>query len=400
MSGRDLLALAWGALTARRLRSALTMLGILIGIASVILLTSIGEGTRGYILGEFTQFGTHVLAIQPGKVKTTGIPGSVVGTIRKLTIEDGEALLKVPGVERYVPLGLGMARVEAGDRGRNVFVYGVTSDVPEVWKFHVRQGRFLPPGDPRRGASVAVLGPKLAHEIFGDGNPLGAHVRIGGTRFVVIGVMAPKGHFLTFDLDDTAYVPVATAQRLFNRDGLVEIDVQFAPRADLDRLVAGIEKALAARHGGEEDFTVITQTEMLDVLGRVIDIVSVAVGGIGAISLLVGAIGILTMMWISVTERTAEIGLAKALGASRSQILLLFLLEAALLSLAGGVAGIATGIGIARIARWLLPGLPVETPRSFVAAAIAVSLAVGLASGVLPSRRAAAHDPVEALRSE
>ncbi len=400
MTSEDLLRLAWGAVVAHRLRSVLPMLGILIGVASVILLTSIGEGARAYIMAEFTQFGTNTLAIQPGKVKTTGISGSFVGTVRKLTLDDARDLPRVPGVEKYVALAMGMARVEAGERGRSVFVYGVTPDVPDVWKFRIRQGRFLPAGDPGRPAPLAVLGPTLKREIFGDANALGEHVRIGGRRFVVIGVMEPKGRFLSFDLDDTVYVPVASAQRLFNRDDLVEIDVLFSNHFDTASVVAGIRKILMARHGGEEDFTIVTQTEMLDVLGRVIGIVGFAVAGIGGISLLVGAIGILTMMWISVSERTAEIGLAKALGAAPSQILALFLLEASVLSVSGGVLGVAAGLSLAAVLRRVVPGLPVETPFRFVVAALLVSLAVGLSSGVLPARRAASLDPVEALRAE
>lgn len=400
MAPGDVLRLAWGSIAAHRLRSGLTMLGILIGIASVILLTSIGEGARSYIVSEFTQFGANTLAIQPGKIKTTGIPGSVVGTVRKLTLDDAQALLRVRGVEKYVALSMGMARVEARERGRSVFVYGVTPDVPDVWKFRIRQGRFLPAGDPSRAASVAVLGPTLKREIFGETNALGEHVRIGGRRFVVIGVMEPKGRFLNFDLDDTAYVPVASAQRLFNRDDLVEIDVLFSSRMDATPVVAGIRRALMGRHGGEEDFTIVTQTEMLDVLGRVIGIVGFAVAGIGAISLLVGSIGILTMMWITVNERTLEIGLVKALGAEPGQILTLFLLEASALSLSGGLLGVAAGLGIARLLRWAVPGLPVVTPLRFVAAALAASIAVGLLSGVLPARRAAALEPCDALRAE
>jgi putative ABC transport system permease protein len=400
MGLRDLLRLTLGSVLAHRLRSALTMLGILIGIASVILLTSIGEGTRQFILSEFTQFGTDLLAVQPGKVSTTGVPGAAAGTVRPLTTHDAEALRRVVGVEKVVPLAFGSARVEAGERGRSVFVYGVNADVPEVWKFGVRQGRFLPEEEAQRDAPLAVLGPKLKREIFGDENPLGRRVRIGGRRFQVIGVMAPKGRFLNFDLDDTAYIPVLAAQHLFNRDDLVEIDVSFSPHVTSQAVVAGVRRVLKERHGGEEDFTIVTQTEMLDVLGRVLAIVSAAVGGIGGISLLVGAIGILTMMWISVNERTAEIGLARAIGASRRQILLLFLGESSLLSAAGGAAGVAAGMGAAGLLRWAVPGLPVRTPASFVAAAIAVSLLVGLLSGVLPARRAAALDPVEALRAE
>lgn len=400
MSLRDVLRLAWGSVRAHRLRSALTMLGILIGIASVILLTSIGQGTRAFVLREFSQFGTNILAVQPGTVRTTGIPGSVMSTVRKLTLEDAEALLRVPGVEKRVPVALGMARVESGERGRSVYVYGVTSDVPEVWKFRVRQGRFLPPGDPRRGAPVVVLGTRLKLELFGEINPLGEYVRIAGDRYQVIGVLEPKGRFLSFDLDDTAYIPVSRALKLFNRDELLEIDVLFSPRLPAAGVAAGVKKTLMARHGGEEDFTLVTQDEMLDVLGRVLGIVSLAVGGIGCISLLVGAIGILTMMWISVNERTAEIGLSKALGASPNQILSIFLLEAAVLSTSGGMLGVGTGLGLAWLLRVVLPGLPIQTPVSFVVAALSVSLAVGLSSGVLPARRAAALDPVEALRAE
>ena len=400
MKLRDVLRMAWATIVAHRLRSALTMLGIAIGIASVILLTSIGEGTRLYILGEFTQFGTNVMAVNPGKTMTTGSPGAWSGTYRKLTLEDAEALRRIPGVEKVVPVVMGTARVQAGERGRSVFIYGVNSEIPDVWKFEVRQGRFLPGGDPRRGSSVVVLGPKLKREIFGAENALGRFVRIGDQRFLVIGVMAPKGLLLGFDIDDSAYIPIARAQSVFNEDGLIEIDLTFSEHADLDRVVADVRSTLIERHDGEDDVTITTQTEMLDVFGRVMDVVSAAAGGIGAISLVVGAIGILTIMWISVRERTTEIGLAKAIGAGSRQILGLFLLEASLLSLIGGAIGIAVGMGIAQSVRLFLPGLPIRTPVQYVVAALVVSVAVGLASGVLPARRAASLDPVEALHAE
>ena len=400
MRARDVLSFAWSAVRGHRLRSGLTTLGIVIGITSVILLTSLGEGTRQYILSEFTQFGTNLLQVNPGRTTTTGVPGSVGGTIRKLTIDDGEALRRVAGVEQVVPVAFGTARVEAGERGRSVFIYGVTSAVPDVWKFRIGQGRFLPPGDPRQPAPLAVLGPTLKREIFGEANALGEHVRIGGRRFLVIGVMAPKGQLLGFDIDDAAYIPVASATMLFNRDGLVEVDVLFSAHMSSERVAAGVRRMMMERHDGEEDFTIITQTEMLDVLGNVLGIVSLAVGAIGAISILVGAIGILTIMWIAVGERTSEIGAARALGATRGQILGLCLIEAGLLSMAGGVGGAAVGLGLAALLRVLAPGLPVAPKAIYVAAALAVSLGVGLASGVLPARRAARLDPVEALRAE
>jgi putative ABC transport system permease protein len=317
-----------------------------------------------------------------------------------LTIEDAEALRRVPGVEQVVPVAFGSARVEAGERGRSVVVYGVTADVPAVWRFDVLQGRFLPGGDPRRATPLVVLGPKLKRELFGDDNAIGERVRVGGRRFLVIGVMAPKGQLLGFDMDDTAYIPVASARSLFNTEELLEIDLSFSRQIAPARVKAGVREALLRRHGGDEDFTVTTQTEMLDVLNRVMSIVTLAVGGIGAISLLVGSIGILTMMWISVGERTAEIGLIKAIGATPAQIARLFLLEAALLSLAGGILGVAAGVGIGAVLSRAVPGVAIRTAPGFVAAALGVSLAVGLAGGVLPARRAAHLDPLEALRAE
>lgn len=396
----DLIRLTLGALLAHRLRSVLTTIGIMIGIASVILLTSIGEGTRQHILSSFTQFGTNILVIHPGKTMTTGSPGALAGTIRKLTIDDAEALARIPGVENVCPVSFGMGKVEWGERGRDVFVVGVSANATDVWKFHVRQGRFLPEGDPRRASTLAVLGPKLKREVFGEKNALGEYVRIAGQRYVVVGVMEPKGNILGMDLDDRVWVDTTAALNLFNRDGLIEIDLTYANADMADRIVSDVTRVLKARHGGEEDFSVTTQDAMLSVLNKILGVINAAVGGIGAISLLVGALGILTMMWISVHERVAEIGLAKALGATPRQVLMLFLGEAALLSLLGGILGVAVGMGLAFLIGRLIPGLPVHTPIRFVLMAIGVSLAVGLLSGVLPARRAARLDPVDALRTE
>lgn len=400
MKLRDLFGLAWHSLWFHRQRSILTMLGILIGIASVILLTSIGEGTRVYVLSEFTQFGTTLASVTPGKIQTSGLPGALGITVHPVTLEDAAALERIPGVDRVVPVIIGAAPVENAGKTRNVFVYGVTAAAPQVWRMHVRGGRFLPPLEARRGAPLVVLGPKLQRELFGQETALGRHVRISGERFLVIGTMEPKGQFLGFDIDDSAYIPVAEARRLYNRRDLHEIDVLIANSSLIDPVVARIKSTLIERHNREEDFTVTTQTGMLDSLDRIIRIVSLAVGGIGAISLLVGSIGILTMMWISVNERTSEIGLARAIGASQNQILMLFLSEAALLSTFGGVLGLAAGMGLAQILHLYVPALPVKTPLEFVVLALAVSLLVGLASGLLPARRAASLDPVVALAAE
>ena len=400
MSARDLLRLAWQAIWFHRQRSLLTMLGILIGIASVILLTSIGEGARVYILSQFTQFGTTLIAINPGRIETTGLPGALGTTIHPLTLNDAAVLERIRGVERVVPVVMGSAPVEQAGRTRNTFVYGVTAAAPDVWRMRVRGGRFLPAADPHETAPVAVLGPKLKRELFREENCLGRHVRIAGERFMVIGLMEPQGQFLGFDIDDSAYIPVASARQLFNRDALQEIDLSIANSSMIDPVAQRIKTLLTERHNHEEDFTVTTQTGMLQTLDRILRIVSMAVGGIGAISLLVGSIGILTIMWIAVNERTSEIGLARAVGATSGQILLLFLSEAALLSTLGGVLGVGTGLGLARLLQLYVPALPVQTPVEYVFLALAVSLTVGIASGLLPARKASSLDPAAALTAE
>ena len=396
----DYVLLGLGAVSSHRLRSFLSTLGIAIGITAVILLTSIGEGTRRYLIAEFTQFGTNILQINPGKTETLGLPGVLGGTTHKLTLDDAEALERLPSVQKSVPLAFGQARVEGNGRGRSVLIYGATSDVPEVWKFEVGQGSFLPPGDPRRGSAVAVLGPKLKRELFGEKNALGEFVRIAGTRLRVIGVMAPKGRILGFDIDDAAYVPVKTVMQMFNLDELQEIDVLFAHEGLTQRVEDEIRSLLTARHSGKEDFTIVTQTAMLEVFGNVMDVITTAVGAIGGISLVVGAIGILTMMWIAVNERVEEIGLMRALGATERNVQRLFLLEAMILTVLGGIAGIVIGLGISAILRVAVPGLPVYTPPRYIGAALLVCALTGLLAGVVPARRAALLHPIEALRTE
>ena len=400
MNTRDVLRLAWQSVWFHRQRSLLTMLGILIGIASVILLTSIGEGTRVYVLTQFTQFGTTLVTINPGRIQTSGLPGALGTTIHPLTFADAAALERLRGIERVVPVVMGSAPIAHAGKTRNTFVYGVTAAATEVWRMGVHGGRFLPPLDSDQGAPVAVIGPKVKRELFGEQNCLGQHIRISGERFLVIGLMEPKGQFLGFDIDDSAYIPVASARQMFNRDALHEIDLLLANASLIEPVVKRIKELLTERHAKEEDFTVTTQTGMLDTLDRIIRIVSMAVVGIGAISLLVGSIGILTIMWISVHERTSEIGLARAIGATSGQILLLFLSEAALLSTFGGILGVVAGLGLANVLHLYVPALPVRTPIEYVFLALAVSLAVGLASGLLPARRAATVDPVTALTAE
>jgi putative ABC transport system permease protein len=400
VESRDLLAMGGGSLRANKMRSVLSMLGIAIGVGSVVLLTSIGEGTRLYILSEFSQFGTNVLAINPGKAETSGIPGAMGGTTRKLTIDDAVAVERLPYVDAIVPLTIALARVEAAGRGRSVAIYGVTPSMPDVWKFKIGQGEFLNNTDPHRSSPIAVLGPKVKRELFGDENALGRMVRIADTRLRVIGIMAPKGHTLGFDLDDAVYVPVALAMRMFNMEDLSEIDVAFAHGGLVDIVEENIRELLTDRHRGHEDFTITTQAAMLEVFDKVINGITLAVSFIAGISLLVGAVGIFTMMRISVGERVSEIGLMMAIGATREQIQRLFLLEAILLTTVGGAIGASAGVAMALGLRAFLPSLPVEIPIDFLFIAIAMSVVTGIASGVAPARRAAALEPVEALHTD
>ena len=400
MNTIDLIRLAFGAVIAHRMRSALSLVGIAIGVGAVILLTSIGEGTRHYIISQFTQFGTNLLAINPGKTKTMGIPGMLGGTTHKLTLEDADVLRRIPGVEAVVPMAMGMGRVEANGLGRSINVFGVTAAMPAVWKFSVAQGSFLPEMDLNRTVPVAVLGPKVKRELFGADNPLGKFVRIAEYRLRVVGVMEPKGQILGFDLDDAVYVPVANAMKMFNLDEVMEIDVTYASAQMLDTVVEETRRILTERHRGTEDFTITTQAAMLETLDEVMNVVTLSAGGIAGISLLVGAIGILTMMWITVGERTAEIGLLRAVGASPWQVFGMFLAEAIALAGVGAALGILLGIGILTVLRVFLPDLPVHVDLHYLTAGLFVATGTGLLSGVLPARRAALIDPVEALHAE
>ena len=397
---RELILLALRAVRAHRLRSALSMLGIAIGVAAVILLTSLGEGARRYIVDQFSQFGTNVLAINPGKSETAGLPGMFGGTTQKLTLDDAEALLRVPGVVDVVPIAFAMARVEGAGRGRSVFVYGCTPSLSEVWRWKLRAGSYWPDGDPRRGANMAVLGPTLKRELFGEAEALGEFVKIAGTRFRVTGIMEAKGRMLGFDLDDAAFIPVARAMKIFNLDELGEIDLIFTNSQVLDQVEAGVKALLTERHDGKEDFAVTSQAAMLETFGNIMDVITIALAAIAGISLVVGSIGILTMVWIAVGERTNEIGLLRSIGATRRQVQAVFLSEAIVLGLLGGVLGLGIGLGICALLRTAVPGLPVHTPLEYVVAALAVSVATGVLSGVLPARRAASLDPVESLRAE
>ncbi len=395
----DTLALATRAVTAQRLRSFLTLLGIAVGIAAVILLTSIGEGIHRFVLGEFSQFGTNVINVLPGKTKTGGSPSGLPSSARPLTLEDAQALNHLPNVIAVTPNVRGNAEVEGNGRTRRTLVYGVNANSRLVFRSTVKSGQFLPDEDAGNARAFVVLGSKLKQELFGSDNPLCQRLRIGGLHFRVIGVMEPKGQFLGIDLDDTAFIPAGRAQELFNRVGVDEINIAARDGVPAAKVAGAIRQRLLERHG-REDFTLVTQEDMLKTLSNILNVLTLAVGALGGISLLVGGVGIVTIMTIAVSERTAEIGLLVALGARRRTILFLFLGEAIALSGLGGLLGLGLGIGLAQLIHFALPALPVHTPLSFVLLAEALALFIGLAAGVLPARRAATLNPVDALRSE
>jgi putative ABC transport system permease protein len=399
MRALDLSRFAAGAVTAHRSRSLLTALGIAVGIAAVVLLTSIGEGIHRFVLQEFSQFGTNIIAVTPGKTETFGISGAQISNVRPLSLEDSAALGRLEQVVAVMPVVQGNAEVESAGRTRRTMILGVGSELPQVWSMGVSAGRFLPPDDQRAPRAFVVLGAKVRSELFGNRNPLGQRLRVGGGRYRVIGVMESKGQFLGFDLDDAVYVPAAKALELFNRESLMEIDLVYRAGSSADRVRASIERLLRARHGSD-DFTVTTQQQMLDVLGSVLDVLTFAVAALGGISLFVGGVGILTIMTISVRERRSEIGLLRAIGARRRQVLHLFLLESLLLSAIGGAGGLALGLGLAMAIKFLVPSLPVHLSLQYAFLAELLALIIGLMAGVLPARHAAGLQPLDALRAE
>lgn len=399
MQTADLIRFSFRSIMTYRVRSGLTALGILVGITAVVLLTSIGEGIHRFVLAEFTQFGTNLVAVTPGKRETFGISGATISTVRPLSLSDAESLSRLDHIVAVVPVVQGNARIESGKKSRRTTILGVGSRVPEVWKMDLTTGNFLPDDDQRMARPYAVLGSKLRAELFGEENPLGQRIRVGEDRYRVVGVMQSKGQMLGFDMDDTVYIPVGRAMELFDRESLMEIDLLYEAEISAEHAAGSVKRLLISRHGSE-DFTLVTQQQMLEILDSVLNILTMAIGALGGISLLVGSVGILTIMTLSVSERVSEIGLFRAIGAERGDILGMFLGEAVALSAVGGISGVVLGILVVEMIAWLLPALPVRLAWHYLLFAFGLSVVIGMAAGVLPALRAARLDPLEALRTE
>jgi putative ABC transport system permease protein len=392
----DAVRFAAGALWGHRLRTLLSITGLAVGIAAVVTLTALGEGARRYVIREFSALGSNLLIVLPGRVETTGaMPFG--GVVHDLTLEDLEAIqTRLPRVRRAAPVSVGTETVRFAGRGRSAPVLGTTADFIEVRQLGLASGRFLAAGDVDQGGTEAVLGVRVAHELFGSESPLGRVVRIGDWRFRVVGVLASKGRSLGFDMDDLVLVPVRTGMTMLNRHGLFRILVEVRSHADMAETRRELLALLSERHR-TDDVTVISQDAVLSSFSSILRALTMALGGIASVSLAVAGIGVMNVMLVSVTERRAEIGLLKALGAAQAEILRVFLTEAVLLSSAGGLVGLVVGALAVRAFVGYFPSFPAAPPLWAIAAAEALSLLVGVGFGLWPARRAARLEAVDAL---
>ncbi len=396
MAPSELIGFAIGALRGHRLRTGLSVAGVAVGIAAVVALTALGEGARLYVVQEFTSLGSNLLIILPGKVETTGMM-PFGGVVHDLTIEDYRAVAsRISGVVRAAPLATGEEKLRYGGKSRSVPVIGTTAELLEVRRLRIGSGQYLSAGDPDQGGSEMVLGIKVARELFGAENPLGQVVRLGEWRFRVIGVLEPRGRSLGFDFDDLVMVPARTAMRIFNRSSLFRILVEVGSEGELETTKTAVLNLLAERHRAE-DVTVITQDAVVTTLNSILGVLTLALAAIASVSLTVAGVGIMNVMLVAVSERRHEIGLLKALGASTTQIIAVFIAEASVLSTLGGLTGLAVGGAAVQAFVRVYPTFPASTPTWAVVASLVTSVVVGVFFGVVPARRAAGLDPVQAL---
>ena len=399
MRTRDVFKLSLGSLIRYRMRTLMMLLAMAIGVSAVVTLTALAEGARRYVSGEFSSLGTNLLIVLPGRTETSGAGLALMAgeTPRDLTIEDAMALLRSSAIDELAPIMVGSANVSFGGREREAPIMGSTAQLLSVRRWDMAQGQFLPSGDVRSASSVCVIGTKVRDELFGAIPAVGQWLRIGERRFRVIGVLASAGRTIMIDSDKLVIIPVAAAQALFNSQSLFRILISARSRDAMLRAKRDVRRIITDRHYGEEDVTVVTQDAVLKTFDSIFGALTATLAGIASISLAVAGVLIMNVMLVAVSQRTAEIGLLRAVGATRRQIIALFLTEAALLSLMGAMAGLALG----QIAVWamvkLFPILPAQAPDWAILASVLIAVGSGLVFGIMPARRAASLDPVQAL---
>jgi len=397
----EVIRISWDSLRANKLRSLLTMLGVIIGVSAVILLVSIGEGARKYIRRELGGLGANILIVVPGKTAKEGGMHMGTSSVRKLVYDDALLLKRRSAHIQYsVPVVVGTSWVKYRKNKRDTYVVGVTDEYFPARNLSIEHGRAMNAADVEARRRVCVLGRTVKRDLFGDRNSLGATLRIGDSMYRVIGVMEKKGVTLGYDLDDVVFIPTTVAMELFDTDALLNITVKARNELVLNAARKDIQRVLKRRHAGRDDFTILSQDEMLDVMGKVLNIMTAVLAGIAAISLVVGGIGIMNIMLVSVRERTKEIGIRKAVGARRMDILFQFLMESTVLSITGGIGGIVLGGTLSVLIPYFVDFLPTEIAWWSVILAFVFSAFVGIFFGVYPAKKASEYDPIVALRYE
>lgn len=393
----DALSLSFRTVVSYRLRALLILLAMALGVAAVVTLTALGEGARRFVVNQFASLGTNLIIVLPGRAETSGgFPGAIVGeTPRDLTLGDATSLQNLSGVLRYAPLNVGVTEISTGGRLREVTILGSTAGLIAIRHMKLAQGNFTAGNGPN--PAEIVLGAKLARELFPAGNVVGQRIRLADRRFRITGIFASQGESMGFNTDEIAMIPIDHAQALLNTESLFRILVEASSRNAIEPAKTAIREAIKMRHDGEDDVTVITQDAVLATFDRILKALTLAVSGIAAISLAVAGILVMNVMLVAVSQRTAEIGLLKALGATRKNIKQLFLLETLWLSLAGAATGIALGYAGSFILRLVYPQLPAYPPAWASLAAIATALLTGIVASLLPASRAAKLNPVLAL---
>ncbi len=400
MSAEDTFRFAIAALLQQPRRAGLSLLGVVIGVVAVILLTALGEGARLYVAEQFQTLGTDIIVVIPGKTETSGMMPGFTGTPNDLTLDDAEALLRrIPEATRIAPISMGNDTVSYQNKSRQVVVLGSTPEFFELRGIPIARGTGLPESDIDRGTNVAVLGMETAKELFAEENPVGKSIRIGAWRIRVIGVNGARGTHLGQNLDKVSIVPVATGMRMFNRTSLFRIMIQLRPGSDIEDAKRKIEEVILDRHD-EVDVTCITPDSVVDSLSSILATLTLVLVGIAAISLTVAGIGIMNVMLVAVSERRAEIGLLKAMGATHRQVLLIFLMESLVIATTGALVGLVVGYVTIDLVTWLYPAVPASAPLWAVVSVLALSVCAGIFFGVLPARRAMRLDPIVALSSK